>query len=242
MKCPNKNKIIAYADGERDDTNLNEQIERHIESCEKCAKWLETYRVLQEVGDEINPAPEKIPAFQMTPKLEAAIARKAISPHWWDFLTDWASPIPKPALVMAGALVLLIAGVFIWNVLQNESSGITFSISGVTYRAWGDKESLESLQLNETPPALQSPLVSRHIGFLNAALIEVLQHPKNADEFWKSLSNVLAEQKITMPPSLRTLVIEDALFSDIKAKQAASNREIWILFYQGQIMFIRTTE
>ena len=134
------------------------------------------------------------------------------------------------------------AVVFIWSILQNEPSGTTFSIAGVTYRAWGDKKSLESLQLGETPPALQSPQVSRHIGFLTEALIKVLQHPKNTEEFWKALKNALAEQKITMPPSLWTLVIEDSLFSDIRAKQVASNREIWILFYRSQIMLIRWAE
>lgn len=243
MRCPNKNKIIAYVDGEIEYTNLGEKVEGHIQSCKKCEKWLETYRVLREVGDEFNPEPERIPEFQMTPKLEAAIARQAIdTPHWWEFFTGWASYLQKPAWVMAGACVLLIAAVFIRNILQNEPGGIPVSIAGVTYRAWGDKDSLESLQVDGMPPALQSPQISRHVGFLTTALMQVLQHPKNTDEFWKALGNALAEQKITMPPSLRTLVIEHSLFSDIRAKQVASNREIWILFYQSQIMLIRWAE
>jgi hypothetical protein len=242
MKCPRKNKIIAYADGEIEEPKLSEAIERHIQSCEKCEKWLETYHILQQVGNEFNPEPEKIPEFQMTSKLEAAIAKQAISPRWFSFLVEWANSLRQPVWVVAGACVLLITVVFIRSILYNETSGTTFSIAGVTYRAWGDKESLESLQVGETPPALQSPLVSRNIGFLTNSLIQVLQNPKPTDEFWKSLEKSLAEQKITMPPSLRTLVIEDSLFSDIKSKTVASNREIWILFYQGQIMFIRWPE
>ncbi|MFQ5753810.1 MAG: hypothetical protein ACE5HI_17620 [bacterium] len=242
MKCPNKNKIIAYANGGVEDTDLSERIERHIQSCEKCEKLLETYRVLQEVGDEINPEPEKIDGFQMTPKLEAAIQTITTPTHWWDFLAGWTTSLRRPAWVVAGACVLLIAVLCIWNIRQNETSGTLYNIAGVPYRAWGDKDSLESLQLNDTPPALQSQQVSRHIGFLTESLIQVLQNPKITDDFWQVLSNALSEQKITMPPSLQTLVIEDSLFSDIRAKQAASNREIWILFYQGQIMFVRWSE
>jgi len=247
MRCPKQNKIIAYADGEIEEVKLSEAIEEHIQSCEKCEKWLETYRVLQEVGDEINPEPEKIPAFQMTPRLKAAIqAIPSPATHWWDFATDfvngWKISFRKPVWVMASACVLVIAVVSTLLILQNEPPGATFSIAGVTYRAWGEKESLENLQVDETPPALQSPLVSRHIGFLTAALIEVLQHPKNTDEFWQALKDALAEQQITMPLSSRALVIEDSLFSDIRAKQVASNREIWILFYQNKIMLIRWTE
>jgi hypothetical protein len=242
MKCPRKNKIIAYADGEIEEPKLSEAIERHIQSCEKCEKWLETYHILQQVGNEFNPEPEKIPEFQMTPTLEATIAKQALDTHWWDFVTGWAIPLQRPAWVVVGACVLLIAVVFIFCILQNEPSGTLYNIAGATYRAWGDKESLTNLLVDGTPPALQSPQVSRHIGFLTEALIQVLQNPKPTDEFWKALSNALAEQKITMPPSLRTLVIEDSLFSDIQTKKVTSNREIWILFYQGQIMFIRWAE
>jgi len=242
MRCPNKNKIIAYADGEIEEPKLSEAIERHLQSCEKCEKWLETYRVLQEVGDEFNPEPEKIPEFQMNPTLETAISKQAISPHWWDFVTGWTTPLQRPAWVVAGAFVLLIAVVFIFCILKNEQSGTLYNIADATYRAWGDKESLTNLLVDGTPPALQSPQVSRKLGFLTEALIHLLQNPKTTDEFWKALSNALAEQKITMPPSLRTLVIEDSLFADIRAKQAASNRVIWILFYKGQIMFIRWSE
>lgn len=246
MRCPKKDQIVAYADGEIEDAVLHE----HIESCQKCQAWLGTYRVLQRVGNEINPTPERIPPYQIPPALEAAMAeqtaaiRRTPEQEGWKILTAWLHSRQRPALAMGSAVALLIlVGIVVWTIFQKESPGTPFTMAGVSYRAWGEKASLGGLQRGETPPALQSPQVSRHLGFLTPALTYALQHPKPTDDaFWKALSNALAEQKITLPPSVRTLVIEASLVSALQAKREVSNREIWVLFYQDKIVLIRWAE
>ena len=98
MTCPEKEKIAAYLDGEMQDTDHREQISKHIQSCTECQKWEETYEVLQQVGDEINLISAPIPEFQMTPVLEAAIAKHATHENeqgrrrWWEVFVRWKIP------------------------------------------------------------------------------------------------------------------------------------------------------
>ena len=66
MRCPKDYEIVAYADGEMQNTARRKRIEKHLHSCEECQEWLRTYSVLQKVGEKINPNSVEVPEFKMS--------------------------------------------------------------------------------------------------------------------------------------------------------------------------------
>ncbi len=243
MKCTKESEIIIYADGEMEDSANRERIEEHIYSCAECQEWLKTYNMLRQAGDRINPDPEIIPEFKMSSALQSVIEERGavikMEPKWWEAISAWKHPVRTPVLLFSGALVLMIVGMFFWQIFQTRFPDASFQISGVSYLVWGDEKPLEHLQDLETPPALQSQQVHWHLGFLTPELIRVLQDPKPTDQFWSELSQALARQKISLTSPPQTLMVEDSLYADIKSNNDSSNRNIWIVLYKDRIVLVR---
>lgn len=225
MRQPSEIELIAYAEGEIENTNRQQEIEDFIDASEETRKWLQTYQALQEAGEEIDLRSKNTVAYQIPDFLKREMAGQREKFSWWQQM--WHQPV----LAIGGALALLIVvGVFIWQM----SDEALFEINGVGYRAWGETELLENGKAVKMPPALQGAPTSEHLTSLTPELAAVLEQAEMTPHFWQKLADTLAREHIPVPADLTTLAVEDSILAEIRTSQAGFDRKVLVIFYRDK--------
>ncbi len=235
MKCPDRDVLAEYAEGNIADSEQKEQIKKHIESCQKCQNLLRSYTMFQKDGHDEHHKPHEIHVSGendgIVEEYEAELGEK--------FSGNQIRNIKIAGIAITLLVMMTIFGIFIWQSRHKEASTNIANIGGMQYRIWKNADFSAKQVVGDIQNLSESQGVDNYMVFLTPKLAKILYQPKMNSEFWRNLAKLLRDQNIPTPSKLGILLIENDLFSDIGATKGSLSGDISVYFCKDKAVLIQ---